>query len=159
MTQHPDNSNAADPITPMEKLLKEAAAAESAGVFSQTRIDASRLLRESSEVPVPLAVTIGRKWIPVVATIGLAAVVWSAMFYVKLSDIGEQSRVASQKIRDEAAGSAYISLCVSGPAAGAAAECKDSKRKDRQYDFDTDGDVDLLDISKYQSQYRLASAQ
>ncbi len=145
-----DDLNATDPIGPIEKLLRESSAAESAGVFHRTPIDAGRLLRESSQVPVPLSVSIGRKWMPVAAAVGMAAVVWSAMFYVKLSEIGEQSRLVTKRILDgttpdDDAGSVPISVCVGGPAKHGEPNCKDSR-----YDFDTDGDIDLADFSRYQ---------
>jgi len=177
MTQDWENSDAGAPITAMERLLREASAAESAGVFDQTRVDANRLLRESSQAPVPLSVTIGRKWIPVAAAVGIAVVVTSAMFYVNLANISRQSRIVSQTIRHDAmlanntadrdadrdaaravptspghgatasavGGSAFIAVCVNGPAAGDSAKCRD-----RHFDYDTDGDIDLADFSHYQ---------
>lgn len=151
------SADSIDAVDPIERLLQAAAEAESVGVFAATPIDAGRVLRESSQVPVPLRITIGRKWVPVAAVIGIAAVVWSTMFYVKLSDIGERSRLVSATIRENqtipgnqtipenAVSPAHIALCVSGPAGSDAVNCADGR-----YDFDTDGDIDLADYSRFQ---------
>lgn len=147
MTRDPEH------LDPLEALLREAAAAEQAGVFRATELNAERLLRESSQAPVPLSVSIGRKWIPVAAAIGIAAILWPVMYSREFSNIREEVRLAQHSaVGDGAAGgsdvvlASHISGCVAGPEAGGGQPCHD-------YDFDADGDIDLADFSRYQLAY------
>ncbi len=152
MTRKPEH------LDPIEALLREAAAAEQAGVFRATELNAERLLRESSQALVPLSVSIGRKWIPVAAAIGIAAILWPVMYSREFSNIREEVRLAQHGAvgdsapEDSAAGgsdvvlASHISGCVAGPEAGGGQPCHD-------YDFDADGDIDLADFSRYQLAY------
>jgi len=135
-------------LDPIEALLREAAAAEEAGVFRGTELNAERLLRESASAPVPLGVTIGRKWIPVAAAIVIAAILWPVLYSMEFSDIREKARLAQQDAGngDAVVLASHISGCVAGPDAGGGQPCHD-------YDYDADGDIDLADFSRYQLAY------
>jgi len=135
-------------LDPIEALLREAAAAEKAGVFRPTELNAERLLREAAQAPVPLRVTIGRKWIPVAAAIGIAAVLWPVLYSMEFANIREKARLAQQNAASDGAmvAASRISGCVAGPDAGSGQPCHD-------YDYDADGDIDLADYSHYQLAY------
>jgi len=135
---------------PIEALLRESAAADEAGVFRSTELNAERVLRESSHAPVPLSVTIGRKWIPVAAAIGIAAVLWPVLYSMEFADIREKTRVAQQNAAENGSVvlASNISGCVAGPDGASGQPCEN-------YDYDADGDIDLADYSRYQLAYAL----
>lgn len=135
-------------LDPIEALLRDAAAAEEAGVFRGTELNAERVLRESSEIPVPLRVTIGRKWIPVAAAIGIAAILWPVLYAMEFTNIRDKVRLAQEDAAGDGAVvlASHISGCVAGPEARSGQHCDD-------VDYDTDGDIDLADFSRYQLAY------
>jgi len=133
-----------DQRTPIESLLQEADAAERAGVFQRTSVSPERLLRESWSDPVPLRATIGRKWIPVAAAIGIATIVWPVLYQIEFGSIREEVRLAELAAGDRAVQLASeMSGCVAGPDASRGAPCRDR-------DYDADGDIDLADYSHFQ---------
>jgi len=130
-------------LTPIETLLREAAAADEAGVFERTGVSPERLLRESWSDPVPLRATIGRKWIPVAAAIGIVAILWPFMYHLEFGSIREKVRLAeAQAAKESARVASTMSGCLSGPESTLGTPCAAS-------DYDADGDSDLADYSRF----------
>lgn len=135
-------------LDPIERLLKEASAADQAGVFRKTAVHAERTLRESSQAPIPFSVVVGRKWIPVAAAIGIAAVLWPVMYSMEFASVRQKVQLAQRQAAENGGAvlASHISGCVAGPESGGGQPCDG-------YDYDADGDIDLADFSRYQLAY------
>ena len=135
-------------LDPIEDAIAELNAAERAGVFNRSPIEAHELLA-ADRVPdwarSPRALL--RLW-PVAAVVGLAAVVWSWMFYAEITDLRQRSMLLANASRSHAAEEyAPFNTCFRGPRGqSVGGDC-------RPHDLDTDGDVDLADFRNFQLAY------
>ncbi len=138
-------------LDPIEDALLELKAAERAGLFAATRIDAEGLVRAD-----PGSASLARRWTvlrwgSVAAVLALAVGLWSVMFKAQIDPVTPPSspvsvHVASVDGVDSPDGTFYV--CFSGPKndSAVASRC-------RTHDFDADGDVDLADFRAFQLAY------
>ncbi len=134
------------PVQPMEEALRELAAAEKAGVFQPTRVDAGALLRESAGRAVLRPRVFTLRLVAAAAVILIAVCLWGWVFSPGSGPNGESGKVASRPVETQVVTAATLSECVTGPMDFPKAACT-------SYDYDADGDVDLVDISSYQLAY------
>ena len=129
---------------PIEGSLEELRAAEQAGVFGRTRVDTSTLVSGL----VPLA---GRRLalflVPLAAAVVLAVGVGSWMFMAELGAVRHRVQMAAALANPpQDSRTASLAQCLAGPRELVEAVCG-------QHDYDSDGDVDLADVSAYQLAY------
>ncbi len=132
----------------IEQALAELAEAEQAGVFRPTRLDERGLLSSGQSVAQPAWLKWGKHWAALAAMLGISAVVWSSMFKMQFDNIGsgrDQSLVTAtlEGATPNSGCSGDFLHCFNGPTALAMTTC-------RTFDFDLDGDIDLLDMQTYQ---------
>lgn len=144
-------SESSQHLDPIERLIAEADQAERAGVFRASRIDTVALTQSPGGGQVPFFVSWRRFGVPLAACVVLAVGVGAMLLSMELSGIREQQLLAANSSIGQASPEGFL-RCLDGPAAGAVGECS-------SYDFDHDGDVDLLDFSAFQSNYALASTR
>lgn len=114
----------------LESRLAGLTEAERAGVFRPTRLDATRLMRVGG--PGRFAAL---RWVAAATLFFMVtAGVWTAMFRWNLADL--RQTFASAPITD----------CLAGPRGNLPASCN-------THDLDADGDVDLADLSSFQTAY------
>jgi len=135
-----------DPNHPdrLERAMLELHAAEEAGVFQPTRLDAERLLRPA-EVRVLWPFLWSRRGLAVAAGLALAFGVWGSMFAYKIGHLRDMRVMPVVTAGAGAAGCDDCNFfgCLAGPAVRIAAACS-------THDYDLDGDVDLADFRQYQ---------
>ena len=144
-------SESSEHLDPIEQLIAEADQAERAGVFRASRIDTVELTRSPGDGQVPFFVSWRRFGMPMAACFVLAIGVWAGLFNRELSNIQDRRLLADNSSGGQTSPEGFL-RCLDGPEAGAAGACS-------SYDFDNDGDVDLLDFSSFQSTYALASTR
>ena len=127
-------------LDPMEQGLKEMRAADSAGVFRTTGVDAHALLRHAPDSSPAHSRIFAVRRLAVAAAVLIAVSVFGWVFS------RQGAETPSQFIGTELVAAASFSDCVAGPADAAVAGCD-------PYDYDADGDVDLADISSHQLAY------
>ena len=135
-------------LDPIEDAIAELHAAERAGVFNRSPIEAHELLTADPApnwARSPRALL--RLW-PVAAVVGLAAVVWSGMFYAQITELQERTMLLANASRIHAAEAyAPFNTCFRGPRGqSVGGDC-------RPHDLDADGDVDLADFRNFQLAY------
>ncbi len=126
---------------PIEGALEELRSAEQAGVFGKTSVDTSTLV----SAPVRLA---GRRLAlrlaPLAAAVVLAVGLGSWMFMAELGTVRHRAEMASAPANTrQDSHAATLAECLAGPREVVATACG-------QVDYDSDGDVDLADVSAYQ---------
>ena len=129
---------------PIEGALEELCAAERAGVFARTCVDTSTLV----SAPVRLA---GRRLalrlVPLAAAVVLAVGAGSWMFMAELGTVRHRVDMASTPANTpQDSRTATLAECLAGPRELMATGCG-------RLDYDSDGDVDLADVSAYQLAY------
>ncbi len=135
-------------LDPIEQTLAELAEAEQAGVFRATRLDECALLMGGHVATRPAWLKWGKHWAALAAMLGLTIIVWSAMFNMQLNQIDSATN-RSVVLTDPETGIHNVGCdgdflrCFNGPTILAAATCK-------TFDFDLDGDIDMLDMQTYQ---------
>jgi len=135
--------NRFDQLDPIEIALRELADAEQADLFRRTRIDARSLLRTTS-VPKRTILTIRTlRWGSIAAVLALAATIGGWAFIARTGS----TRTTSVPIGTIASATSgcdgTFSDCLTGPNGTPPSTC-------RGYDYDADGDIDLLDARTYQ---------
>lgn len=126
----------------LEQTLLELAQAEQAGVFRRTPLGPCAL-----DPPIELSELLGRSrrwrlWVPLSAAALLVIGVWGALFQSEFASIREKDAASTMRVAS-AAGGTPLSGCMVGPGKNIPADCS-------RFDRDTDGDVDLADISLVQ---------
>ena len=144
-------SESSEHLDPIERLIAQADQAERAGVFRPSRIDTVALVRSPGDGQVPFFVSWRRFGMPMAACFVLAIGVWAGLFNRELSNIADRQQFADNTSGAQTSPEGFL-RCLDGPAAGAGGACA-------SYDFDSDGDVDLLDFSSFQTAYALADAR
>ena len=124
----------------VEDALAELEAAETAGVFQPTRLDAEPALVGLH----PVATSAGRVfrlWVPSAAAALVVLGVWGLLFRSEVKSIQAKRDRVAQTVRVASAlpVSAFAG-CLTGPNQLAASSCDTN-------DLDADGDVDLADFS------------
>ena len=126
----------------IDDLLSELSAADRAGVFQSSSIEATSLLADANRVHNVPAILRMRRWVPfaAAAVLAITAITWSTMFSWKLTELREAkiSNNSGQLIVAATAGDVGFFECLSGPTANLDDQCK-------PYDLDNDGDVDMSD--------------
>ena len=133
-------------LDPVENRLVELRAAEEAGVFNRTELDAEALLRGGLAARPAFHWRFALRWVAMAAAVALAVGVWSTMFASKIGEGrgGHAALPVTQADTGKANGE-FIG-CFAGPSERRAKDC-------RSYDYDSDGDVDLADFRAYQVAY------
>ena len=126
----------------IEDALFELDAAERAGVFERSSVDARQLLRQ----PEPVGWR-GRavRFVSAAAVIAMAVGVWGWVYSLQWSQLRERTG-ASVVAELSAAGPGRFYECFQGPTGTIRSSC-------RECDYDADGDVDLVDFGVYQLAY------
>lgn len=132
-----------DQLNPIEISLRELADAERADLFRRTRVDARSLLRATSG-PRRTTITVRTlRWGSIAAVFALAATICAWVF---TTGTGE-TRLTSIQIGTIASATSGCDGtffgCLTGPNGTPPSTC-------RGYDYDADGDIDLLDARTYQ---------
>lgn len=133
-----------DQLDPLEISLRELADAERAGLFRKTRVDARSLLCATQIVLRGPRDLRRMRWVPIAAVLGIAATICAWIF---TTGIGETRQFSFPSGTMTA--SATVSCdgtffgCLTGPNGTPASGC-------RGYDYDADGDIDLVDARTYQ---------
>jgi hypothetical protein len=128
----------------LETLLGDLEDAQRAGVFSRTPPHALNAALPSQRTRFYL---VSPKW-AVAATLILTAGVWSMMFRTKVSEVRDQARSARMAVALDL--QTQLASCTAGPIGAMSGSCA-------RVDFDRDGDVDLLDYSRYQREFIAAA--
>ncbi len=129
--------------TSIEQALAELEQATRAGAFRPTPLDIKALLNGASEAETPWIIRY-RKTVAAAAVV-FATGVWGAMFAMQIGDVQRVKLASSNQPAGVYAAVAFQN-CVAGPKGSLTAACK-------TFDVDTDGDVDLADISSIQLAY------
>jgi hypothetical protein len=130
-------------LDPIEISLRELADAEQADLFRKTRVDARSLLRMTSG-PKRTTLTVRTlRWGSIAAVFALAATICGWIFTTGT----ESTRMTSIPIGTIASATTgcdgTFSGCLTGPNGTPQSAC-------RGYDYDADGDIDLVDARTYQ---------
>lgn len=122
---------------PMEVALGRLEAAEQAGVFHKTDVDAARLLRSDNHVTQIDFARRVKRILPFAAAAMLVAGVWGTMWNTELGRLRTQKLAMMENDCDGS-----FLKCFQG--------LRNSESVCRTYDYDRDGDVDLADYGTYQ---------
>jgi hypothetical protein len=136
--------NGMDRLDPIEASLAELDAAEQAGLFRRTRVDARALLRSAPAVTRARSGFAAWRRLSIAAVLAIAATISGWLFSSRSVDVGRHSLPsvsATASATDGCDGTFY--RCLSGPSGMAAGGCA-------AYDYNADGHVDLVDASTYQ---------
>jgi hypothetical protein len=127
----------------LERDLLDLHAADKAGVFRRTRVDRRALLRSPRSRQTSFSFFKSyRLLVPIAACFVMAVGVWSIMFHTEVAPVnGGASLVANNSGGGSLGGG--IQACVGGPGSMEDPSCS-------AYDYDSDGDVDLMDFSRHQ---------
>ncbi len=136
------STNRNEPET-LETALQELNAAENAGLFQRTSLDAQRLLARSVQPERAAAWRFALRLLPVAAAIAMAIGVGSWMFTHEPGAPLGQDTVATGPADAYAGTDGSFYECFGGPSEALATGC-------REYDYDADGDVDLADFGNFQ---------
>jgi hypothetical protein len=133
-----------DHLDPIEASLAELDAAEQAGVFRRTRVDARALLRSALAVSRARSGSATWRRLTIAAVLAMAATISGWLFLSPSADVATRSlpvgtRTASATI--DCDGAFY--RCLSGPNGALSDGCL-------AYDYNADGHVDLVDARAYQ---------
>ena len=135
--------NGMDHLDSIEGFLAELDAAEQAGLFRRTRVDARALLRPA---PVTSASSSfgSRRWLSVAAVLAFAATIWGWLFLSPSADIARRSLPVGTRTASATVGcDGTFYRCLSGPNGALSDGCL-------AYDYNADGHVDLVDARTYQ---------
>jgi hypothetical protein len=136
--------NGMDQLDPIEASLAELDAAEQAGLFRRTRVDARALLRSAPAATRARSGLATWRRLSIAAVLAMAATISGWLFSSRSADIGRHSLPsvsATASATDGCDGTFY--RCLSGPGGTAPGGCA-------AYDYNADGHVDLVDASTYQ---------
>lgn len=135
----------------IEDFVREADEAGRAGVFHRTPIDARELLqrstasltgaRASDQVGSRQLGPMGRAaraWLAAAAVFVLVGVGWNLIFFREFGEMRERLAIKDNKAKSGAA-----LACLAGPTGDLPQDCGN-------YDYDSDGDMDLADMQSYQ---------
>ncbi len=137
-------SNDPTQLDAIEGALVELAAAEKAGVFGRTRVDAAALLSgEASTSPRYPRWRSSRIMLPVAAAVAMAIGVSSWMFTSQLNAPGNGGFGDHVVVADAGRCAGGFFGCLTGPGSSGSSGCQ-------AYDYDSDGDVDLADYGAHQ---------
>jgi hypothetical protein len=139
MTERPEHHHDSA-VDPLEDGLRELGEAEAAGLFRLTRLDPSALIRPVRRVPFFADRQLF--WMPLAACVALAIGVGAYYFYNELAEIAKRRGQFMTTQFALADGSSFIG-CLEGPGRHSAELCG-------SFDYDHDGDVDLVDYSHHQ---------
>ncbi len=132
-----------DQLDPMENSLRELAEAERADLFRRTRVDARSLIRAARAFNNEPWVLRRVRWISIAAMLGMAATMSGWAFIARTGS----PRLTSIPIGTMASATngcdGSFSGCLTGPNGTLPSSC-------HGYDYDADGDIDLLDARTYQ---------
>jgi hypothetical protein len=132
--------NSMDHLDPIEASLAELDAAEQAGLFRRTRVDARALLHSAPAVTRTRSGFATWRRLSIAAVLAMAATISGWLFSSRSGDVGRHS-LPSVSATDGCDGRFY--RCLSGPGGMAAGGCA-------AYDYNADGHVDLVDARTYQ---------
>jgi len=133
-----------DKLDPVEELLRELADTERAELFRKTRVDARSLLRAVyPDNPAPRVLR-GMRWMPIAAVLGVAATICGWAFTTR-TGATRQLPLPSGTMTASATGGCDGTFfgCLTGPKVAPPSAC-------RGYDYDADGDIDLVDARTFQ---------
>ena len=137
-------SNDPTQLDAIEKALLELDAAEKAGVFGRTSVDARALLsREASAGPSHPRWLTSRLAMPAAAAVAMAIGVSSWMFTSQLNAPGNGGFGSHVVVADAGRCAGGFFGCLTGPGSSGSTGCQG-------YDYDSDGDVDLADYGAHQ---------
>ncbi len=132
----------------LEQAIAELVEVEQAGVFRPTRLDERGLLMDAQTVAKPAWLKWGKHWAALAAMVGISVVVWSVMFKMQFDQInsGRNQSVVTNSPDGRAPNSGCSGdflNCFNGPTKLAMVSCQ-------TFDYDLDGDIDMLDMQTYQ---------
>ena len=136
--------NGIDHLDPIEASLAELDAAEQAGLFRRTRVDARALLRSAPAVTRTRSGFATWRWLSIAAVLAIAATISGWLFSSRSGDVVRHSLpsvTVTASATDGCDGTFY--RCLSGPGDLAGGGCA-------AYDYNSDGHVDLVDARTYQ---------
>jgi len=131
-------------LDPIEELLRELADAECADFFRKTRVDARSLLRATYAVHRGPRVLRKMGWVSIAAVLGMAATICAWIFTTgtgKTRHLPFPSGTMTASATGRCDGTFFA--CLTGPNGTPQSGC-------RSYDYDADGDIDLVDARTYQ---------
>lgn len=133
-----------DQLDPIEASLRELADAEQVELFRRTHVDARSLLRSAQTVNRAPRVMLRMRWISIAAVFALAVTICGWAF-TKWTGLPHRHRLPIGTMMASAidgCDGAFFA-CLTGPNGTPATACG-------AYDYDSDGDVDLVDARTYQ---------
>jgi len=136
--------NGIDHLDPIEASLAELDAAEQAGLFRRTRVDARALLRSAPAVTRTRSGFATWRRLSIAAALAMAATISGWLFSSRSGDVVRHSLpsvTVTASATDGCDGTFY--RCLSGPGDLAGGGCA-------AYDYNSDGHVDLVDARTYQ---------
>ena len=132
-----------DQLDPIEFSLRELADAERADLFRRTRVDARSLLRATSGPKRTILTVHTLRWGSIAALFVMAATIGGWAFITRTGS----TRLTSIPVGTIASAingcDGTFSGCLTGPNGTPPSAC-------RGYDYDADGDIDLVDARTYQ---------
>ena len=133
-----------DQLDPIEASLRELADAERAELFRWTRVDARSLLRSAAVASGTPRVFRRIRWVSIAAVFALAATI-CAWVLTTGSGLPRQHGIPSGAMIASATSGCDGTFfgCMTGPNGTPASGCG-------VYDYDADGDIDLVDYGTYQ---------
>ncbi len=136
-------------LDPVEQTLVELRAAERAGVFQPTRVQAPAFMRAGGTGKAMGSRRLATRLLAVAAVLLLAVTVWTGMFQHELGKLRDQRNSMVAGVAPGDAGSMSFADCMSGPSMTEIPEAC------LEHDHNRDGFVDLQDYGVLQ----LASAR
>lgn len=133
----------------VERALIELRAAERAGVFQPTRVQAPALMGAAAARGSKISRRLAMRLLGVAAVLMLAVTVWTAMFQRELGRLRDQRNSMVAGVAPQGAGSMSFADCMSGPS------MTQLSKGCLGHDRNGDGSVDLQDYGTLQ----LASAR
>ena len=131
-----------DQLDPIESALRDADLAKRAGVFRATPLDARSLVSPAGSDEAR-GRRLALRFAAVAALLAITVLVWGGMFASQIAQLKARSRGTTIL---QVASAESISSCLAGPAEALSTQC-------RSFDLDADGDVDMVDVSRYQLAY------
>ena len=136
--------NDLDHLDPIEATLAELGEAEMAGLFRRTHVDARALLRSASAVTPARSTRLTWRRLSIAAVLAMAATISGWLFSSRSADVGRHSLPSGTLTASATVGcDGTFYRCLSGPNGALSDGCL-------AYDYDHDGDIDLVDASTYQ---------
>jgi len=132
-----------DQLDPIEASLRELADAEQAELFRRTHLDARSLLRSSSALSGAPQVLPWMRWVLIAAVFALAVTICGWVFTTRTGPTRLASFPSGMIASATGGCDGRFFGCLTGPNGTPAADCG-------AYDYDADGDIDLVDARTYQ---------